>query len=96
MISLRVAQRLTLARLGSNEEARRQTNAYLEARWDLAQAYIEVANVVQIKDIYEKTLFHILELQRLDAYSPLDVRKWTPFIVFNHLRDNDAFDFIRY
>ncbi|GAX17122.1 hypothetical protein FisN_5Hu508 [Fistulifera solaris] len=72
------------------------TRVYMAARSNLVDAYWIAASVVDIKDVWEMALYHVLELQRLDVDGPFDTHLVTPFILLSLHRDDDAFDYIRY
>jgi hypothetical protein len=73
-----------------------ETQMYMLAHNTLMDNYVQAAFVVEIKDVWEKALFHALELLRLDAIGPTDVRYTIPFMLLNLNRDDAAFDFIRH
>jgi hypothetical protein len=71
------------------------TQVYLTVRKDLMKVYMGAAFEPQSKVLYEKALYHALEIQRLDSHKSSEVRYMTPFMLVNLHRDDDAFDFIR-
>ena len=73
-----------------------QTLAYMTARCELVESYFQAAHDVEIKEVWEKALFHALVLLREDASDPYGMRYVTPFILLYLNRDDDAYDFIRY
>jgi hypothetical protein len=77
-------------------EVGRHTEPYMRARFDLAESYFQAAYEVEIKAVWEKALFHSLEILRIDATDLLDVHRTTPFLLLYLNRDDDAFDFIRF
>ncbi|GAX21478.1 hypothetical protein FisN_10Hu057 [Fistulifera solaris] len=66
---------------------------YLEARGELAKSYWEAAHDSDVKDVWELSLFHFLEISRLDATgtSSAEARHRVPFILLYLNRDDDAF-----
>lgn len=60
-----------------------ETLPYMAALRSLVKTFVQVAHAAEIKYVWEKALFHALELQRLDAIAPLDVRCLTSFILLN-------------
>lgn len=77
---------------GEFEEAR----CYVHERCDLAEAFWRMASACDVRQVWEKALFHCLELLRLDLQDTGLVHLRTPFILLHLNRDDDAFDFIRY
>lgn len=73
-----------------------QTRSYMVARRELTIHYFEAAFDVEIKSVWEKALFHSLELLRLDARDSVRMRLSVPFVLIYLNRDDDAFDFMRY
>lgn len=73
-----------------------ETRKYLCARQSLSEVYWILTYGHEVKEIYEKALFHNLELMRLCIGDDLDARYHTPFILLNLNRDDDAYTFIRY
>ncbi len=70
--------------------------AYLKARNSLANAYWDAAYESEVKHVWEKALFHSLELLRLDASYDCETRFRVPFILLYLNRDDDAYAFVRY
>ncbi len=73
-----------------------ETRDYMRARYALFEAYWEAAYNCETKQVYEKALFHNLELLRLCSGDNLGVRFQTPFLLLDMNRDDDAFAFIKY
>lgn len=73
-----------------------ETQEYLDARAMLAASYWEAAYDFEVKEVWEKALFHYLELLRLDVTYRCVVRFRVPFILLYLNRDDDAYAFIRY
>ncbi|GAX17186.1 hypothetical protein FisN_10Lh034 [Fistulifera solaris] len=73
-----------------------QAQEYMTARRHLVELYVQAANIVETKSVWEKALSHALELMRLDYRDVIETRYVIPFILLNLNRDDDAFDFIRY
>lgn len=73
-----------------------QTRTYMFSRHELVESYFHAAFDVEIKEVWEKALFHALVLLREDASDPRGMMFVTPFILLYLNRDDDAFDFIRY
>jgi hypothetical protein len=48
-------------------EVGRHTEPYMNARFELAESYFRAAYEVEIEAVWEKALFHSLEILRLDA-----------------------------
>jgi hypothetical protein len=73
-----------------------ETQNYMEARTHLADSYWTAAYDSEVKEVWEKALFHYLELLRLDASYKCEVRFRVPFILLYLNRDDEAYAFIRY
>ncbi|GAX27806.1 hypothetical protein FisN_13Hu087 [Fistulifera solaris] len=72
------------------------TLPYMNSLRSLVTSFVVAAHEADIKQVWETTLAHALELQRLDAIGPQDIRCMTPFMLLNLNRDDDAFDFMRH
>ncbi|GAX21659.1 hypothetical protein FisN_29Hu097 [Fistulifera solaris] len=71
-------------------------DTYMLARLNLVKSYWQAADATENKHVWEKALFHALELLRLDVSGAPDLLTIIPFILLNLHRDDDAFDFMRY
>ena len=72
------------------------TENYLKARARLANSYWNAAYDCDVKEVWEKALFHCLELLRLGNTYRSEVRFRVPFFLLYLNRDDDAFAFTRY
>ena len=72
------------------------TQLYMEASYDLAEAFWAAARDSQVKEVWEKTLYYLLENLRLGAIDHLGARLRAPFLLLELNRDDDAVSFIRY
>jgi hypothetical protein len=72
------------------------TQAHFKARTKLANTYWIAAYDSEVKEVWEKSLSHYLEILRLDVSDPSFVRFRVPFILLYINRDNEAYSFIRY
>jgi hypothetical protein len=72
------------------------TQTYLQARIKLADLYWIAAYDSEVKDVWEKALFHYLEILRLDVSDPSNVRFRVPFILLYLNRNDEAYAFIQY
>lgn len=73
-----------------------QTYAYMQASFVLVESYWDAAYNSEVKELWEKALFHNLEHLRLGAADYMCVRLGTPFILLFLDRDDDACTFIEY
>jgi hypothetical protein len=73
-------------------EARR----YMVARRELVESYFQAALDVEIKEVWEKALFHALVQLREAVSDPKGMIYVTPFILLYLNRDDDAFDFVQH
>ncbi len=71
-----------------------ETHSYLNARRYLVETYIHASFSTEIKDVWEKALFHALGLLRLDMNDPFDIQMIIPFILLHLNRDDDTYDFV--
>jgi hypothetical protein len=70
---------------------------YFKARIILANSYWTEAYMSEVKEVWEKSLFHFLELLRLYHIScPLEICFRVPFLLLYLNRDDEAYTFIRY
>ncbi|GAX15112.1 hypothetical protein FisN_12Lu377 [Fistulifera solaris] len=73
------------------------TANYMDARIGLIEMYLKAAFRVEIKNVWEKVLFHALEMQKLDANLPcFSFLEPTLFVLLILHRDDDACDYIHY
>lgn len=72
------------------------TQEYLQQHATLAKSYWDAAYDSEVKEVWEKSLFHYLEILRLDAKHRGEARFRVPYILLYLNRDDDAFAFIRY
>ncbi len=75
---------------------RDETEKYLEARAKLAKSYWMAAYDCEVKEVWEKALFHYLEVLRLDERNGFKTKFRAPFILLYLNRDDDAYASIRY
>ena len=88
-------QNLFETQVGSFDKA--LTQPYMTARRNLMESYCwHAAYVTDVKCVWEKALFHALEILRLNACGPANLLDETVFILLNLNRDDDAFAFIRH
>ncbi len=74
-----------------------EMKAYMKATFALAEAYTAAASACDVKEVWEKALFHFLEHLRLGAPDCMGARFRTPFFLLLNLhRDDDACNFIDY
>jgi hypothetical protein len=73
-----------------------ETQEYMTSRWGLMETYWQAACKSEIKEVWEKALFHSLAMLRLDMSDFMEMRYVTPFILLDLQRDDDAFAFVRY
>jgi tetratricopeptide (TPR) repeat protein len=73
-----------------------EVQEYLTARAYLAHSYWDVAYEYEIKELWEKALFHYLEILRLDPSYDCEIHFRISFTLLYLNRDDDAFAFIRY
>lgn len=73
-----------------------QTIPYMKATFSLAEIYWVVAGNCNVKEVFEKTLFHNLEHLRLGAVDLMGLRFQVPYILLSLNRDDDACSFILY
>ena len=69
---------------------------YSMALTNLADSYWDAAYNCEIKVVWERALFHNLELLRLDAWCADVIRIRVPFILLYLNREDDAYAFTRY
>ncbi len=69
---------------------------YVMTRTQLARSYWEAAYDCEIKEVWEKSLFHCLEVLRLDYKISFEARFRLPFILLYLNRDDDAYSYARY
>ena len=72
------------------------TIPYMEATFALADCYWRAAFECEIKQVWEKALFHLLEHLRQGALDQYAARSRVPFILLSLNRDDDAYTFIKY
>ncbi len=70
--------RVSLETPVGNFALRRETHAYLGACCDLVHTYVQKAQAAKSINVWEKALFYALEVQRLEALRPVEVRSVTP------------------
>lgn len=73
-----------------------ETMPYMEATYASADWYWRAAYECEIKQVWEKALYHFLEHLRQGAIDHMEARFRVPFILLYLNRDDDAFCFIRY
>ena len=74
-----------------------QTHPYMEATYDMANWYRTAKyQSDDVKEVWEKSLFHILEHLRLGAIDHMGARWRAPFFVLSLNRDDNTYSFIRY
>jgi hypothetical protein len=90
-----VAENIFETRIGEFGELD-ETEKYLKACAKLAKSYWMAAYDCEVKEVWEKALFHYLELLRLDEMNGFNTKFRVPFILLYLNRDDDAYAFIRY
>lgn len=73
-----------------------ETLPYMEASYALADWYWRAAYECEVKQVWEKALYHLLEHLRQGAIDHMEIRFRVPFLLLYLNRDDDAFCFIRY
>ncbi|GAX25584.1 hypothetical protein FisN_28Hh054 [Fistulifera solaris] len=69
---------------------------YLDALFSLANSCWNSAYEWEVREVWEKSLSHYLELLRLDVGHHCETRFRVPFILLYLNRDDDAYCFMRY
>ena len=70
--------------------------AYLEARSNLAAMYWDAAYESEVKEVWERALFHCKETMQFDAAYDPPTRIRVPFILLCLNRDDEAYAYIRF
>ncbi len=73
-----------------------EAHRYMVARRELVESYFQAAFDVEIKEVWEKALYHALVQLREALSDPRGMIYVTPFILLHLNRDDDAFDFVQY
>lgn len=72
------------------------THRYMVARRQLVESYFHAASAVDVKEVWEKALYHALVQLREAITDPRGMIYVTPFILLNLNRDDEAYDLVRY
>ncbi|GAX21870.1 hypothetical protein FisN_30Hu071 [Fistulifera solaris] len=72
------------------------TATYMDLTNALANWYSSLALECNVKEVWEKALYHQLEHLQLGVLDRMDARLRVPFFLLYMNRDDDAFTFIRY
>jgi hypothetical protein len=73
-----------------------ETTAYMEATYALSDLYWQAAYQCEVKEVWEKALYHLLEHLRLGAIDTKGARARVPFVLLALNRDDEALTFIQY